>query len=64
MGMTLNQDKTKESKQFKLVKYFALASFVVLIILSFPFSIFISKKAKDTGLAPFFLMIFKAVGLF
>jgi hypothetical protein len=54
MGMTLNQDKTKEIKQFNLVKYFALASFAVLIIFSFPFSIFISKKAKDTGLAPFF----------
>jgi len=47
MGMTLNQDKTKENKQFKLVKCFALASFAVLIIFSFPYSIFISKKAKD-----------------
>ena len=54
MGMTLNQDKTKESKRFRLVEYFALASFAVLIIFSFPYSIFISKKAKDTGLAPFF----------
>jgi len=37
-----------EGKQFRLVKYFALASFVVLVIFSFPFSVFISQKAKDT----------------
>ena len=37
-----------ESKQFRLVKYFAWASFVVLVIFSFPFSVFISQKAKET----------------
>ena len=37
-----------EGKQFRLVKYFALASFIVLVIFSFPFSVFISQKAKDT----------------
>jgi two-component system sensor histidine kinase HydH len=37
-----------EGKQFRLVKYFAWASFVVLVIFSFPFSVFISQKAKET----------------
>ena len=36
-----------EGKQFRLVKYFALASFLVLVIFSFPFSMFVSQKAKD-----------------
>ena len=37
----------RQGKQFKLVKFFAYASFVVLIIFSFPFSVLISQKAKD-----------------
>ncbi|MBN1830590.1 MAG: two-component sensor histidine kinase [Deltaproteobacteria bacterium] len=37
----------REGKQFRLVKFFALASFVVLVIFSFPFSIVISQKGKD-----------------
>ncbi|MBN2063069.1 MAG: GHKL domain-containing protein [Deltaproteobacteria bacterium] len=41
------QDNITEGKRFRLVKYFAIASFIVLIIFSFPFSVFISKKAKD-----------------
>jgi len=36
-----------EVKRFRLVKYFALASFLVLIIFCFPFSVFIAQKAKD-----------------
>jgi len=36
-----------EGKQFRLVKYFAFASFLVLVIFSFPFSMFVSQKAKD-----------------
>ncbi len=36
-----------QGKQFRLVKFFAYASFVVLIIFSFPFSVLISQKAKD-----------------
>jgi len=36
-----------EGKQFRLVKFFAYASFIVLLIFSFPFSTIISKKAKD-----------------
>lgn len=34
-------------KQFRLVKFFASASFIVLIIFSFPFSVVISQRAKD-----------------
>jgi signal transduction histidine kinase len=34
-------------KQFRLVKYFAYASFFVILIFSFPFSVFLSQKAKN-----------------
>jgi len=36
-----------EGKPFRLVKYFATASLLVLIIFSIPFSVFISREAKD-----------------
>lgn len=36
-----------EGKPFRLVKFFATASFVVFILFSFPFSMLISKNAKD-----------------
>jgi signal transduction histidine kinase len=36
-----------KGKQFRLVKYFAYASFIVLIIFSFPFSVVVSQQAKD-----------------
>ncbi|MGD8226894.1 MAG: ATP-binding protein [Desulfobacteraceae bacterium] len=36
-----------EGKQFRLVKFFAWASFIVIVIFSFPFSMFISQKAKE-----------------
>ena len=36
-----------EKRQFRLVKFFAAASFVVLIIFSFPLSVVISQQAKD-----------------
>jgi signal transduction histidine kinase len=42
------QSVRPEGKQFQLVKYFALASFLVLVIFSFPFSVVISQKAKET----------------
>jgi two-component system sensor histidine kinase HydH len=42
------QSSKIKAKQFRLVKYFAWASFIVLIIFSFPFSVFISQKAKET----------------
>jgi len=34
-------------KQFRLVKFFAWASFIVILIFSFPFSMVISQKAKE-----------------
>ncbi|EFK11470.1 ATPase/histidine kinase/DNA gyrase B/HSP90 domain protein [delta proteobacterium NaphS2] len=37
----------KRGKQFRLVKFFAYASFLVLIIFSLPFSMVISQRAKD-----------------
>lgn len=39
--------KQAEGKQFRLVKYFASASFIVLLLFSFPFSLAISQKAKE-----------------
>ena len=46
--MTQTQTHTDHNgRQFRLVKFFAYASFVVLIIFSFPFSMVISKQAKD-----------------
>ncbi|MBW2609348.1 MAG: ATP-binding protein [Deltaproteobacteria bacterium] len=47
MTPALQQNSISEGKRFRLVKYFALASFIVLIIFSFPFSVFIAQKAKD-----------------
>ncbi len=44
----MNRSETPtKGKQFRLVKFFAYASFVVLIAFSFPFSVVISKQAKD-----------------
>ena len=34
-------------KPFRLAKYFAITSFILLIIISIPFAIFISQKAKE-----------------
>jgi two-component system sensor histidine kinase HydH len=46
--MTPPQTHTdKNRRQFRLVKFFAYASFIVLIIFSFPFSMVISRQAKD-----------------
>jgi signal transduction histidine kinase len=46
--MTSNPSLQKpEGKQFRLVKFFAAASFIVLVIFSFPFSLAISQKAKE-----------------
>ncbi len=36
-----------EVKPFRLAKYFAITSFIVIIIISIPFALFISQKAKD-----------------
>jgi len=42
-----SQNTKLEGKQFRLVKFFAYASFIVLIIFSFPLSVVISQKAKN-----------------
>ena len=39
-------EKRSEKKEFRLVKFFAYASFTVLILFSFPFSVVVSQKAK------------------
>lgn len=41
-------DNRSEGKQFRLLKYFAWASFIVMLLFSFPFSVFIAQKAKET----------------
>jgi two-component system sensor histidine kinase HydH len=46
-------DRRSEVKPFQLVKYFAIASFLILILFSIPFATFISKRAKDTLLKSF-----------
>ncbi len=43
-----HQIARSEGRQFRLVKFFAYASFLVLLIFSFPFSVVISQNAKDT----------------
>jgi len=42
-----SQKAPSEGKQFRLVKFFAWASFIVLVIFSFPFSMVISQQAKE-----------------
>ena len=46
MWRSYKNDIPKE-RQFRLVKFFAYTSFVVLVIFSFPFSMVISQRAKD-----------------
>lgn len=36
-----------EVKPFRLVKYFAITSFIVILAISIPFAVFISKKANE-----------------
>ncbi len=46
--MTPSQENNQlKGRQFRLVKFFAYASFIVLIIFCFPFSMIVSQKAKD-----------------
>ncbi len=42
-----HENTRSEGKQFRLVKFFAWASFIVIVIFSFPFSMVISQKAKE-----------------
>jgi two-component system sensor histidine kinase HydH len=46
-------DRRSEVKPFQLVKYFATASFLILILFSIPFTTFISQRAKDIILESF-----------
>jgi signal transduction histidine kinase len=43
-----HQNPRGGAEQFRLVKFFSWASFIILIIFSFPFSVVISEKAKET----------------
>ena len=46
--MSRNEQQTRPGeRQFRLVKFFAYASFIVFLIFSFPFSMVISQNAKD-----------------
>jgi signal transduction histidine kinase len=44
---TGNPHGQPEGKQFRLAKFFAYASFTILALASFPFSVIISQQAKD-----------------
>lgn len=41
------KDISRRTSQFRLVKFFAYTSFVILILFSFPFSVIIAQKAKN-----------------
>ncbi|MBW1817198.1 MAG: two-component sensor histidine kinase [Deltaproteobacteria bacterium] len=47
MAAPQSKRETQE-RQFRLVKFFAYASFIVLFLFSFPFSVVISQQAKDS----------------
>ena len=47
MSQNRFKKSTQEVKPFRLAKYFAITSFILLIIISIPFAIFISQKAKE-----------------
>jgi len=46
-------DRRSEVKPFQLMKYFATASFLILILFSIPFATFISQRAKEILLKSF-----------
>jgi two-component system sensor histidine kinase HydH len=46
-------DRRSDVKPFQLVKYFATASFLILILFSIPFATFISQRAKEILLKSF-----------
>ena len=54
MASRSNINTKPETKPFRLVKYFAVTSFIVLIAISFPFVVFISQGAKDILLKDIF----------
>ena len=45
--ITPKGDTQTEERRFRLVKFFAYTSFIVLIIFSFPFSVLLSQNTKD-----------------
>ncbi len=45
--ITRQSNSPTEERRFRLVKFFAYTSFIVLIIFSFPFSVVTSQNAKD-----------------
>ncbi|MFC1841115.1 PAS domain-containing sensor histidine kinase, partial [Thermodesulfobacteriota bacterium] len=47
MSQSHHRTNIPEVKPFRLAKYFAITSFIVIIIISIPFALFISQKAKD-----------------
>jgi two-component system sensor histidine kinase HydH len=47
------RNKPQDGKQFRLVKFFAWASFIVLSLFSFPFSMVLSQEAKETLLTSY-----------
>ena len=51
--MMPNHPTPRGEGKFRLVKFFAWASFIVLVIFSFPFSMVISQQAKETLLVSY-----------
>ena len=51
--MEISDPSTREEGKFRLVKFFAWASFIVILIFSFPFSVVLSQQAKETLLTSF-----------
>jgi len=43
----MDQEAQRRGGQFKLVKFFSIASFIVIFIFSIPFTIFITQKARS-----------------
>ncbi|MBW1928213.1 MAG: GHKL domain-containing protein [Deltaproteobacteria bacterium] len=43
----VSEKPQQNTRPFRLVKFFAYASFVVLLLFSFPFSVIVAQKAKD-----------------
>lgn len=46
--ISVHPNRNTQERQFRLVKFFAYASFTVLFLFSFPFSVIISKQAQDS----------------
>jgi signal transduction histidine kinase len=51
--MQYNNQESREEGKFRLVKFFAWASFIVIVIFSFPFSVVLSQQAKETLLTSY-----------